>query len=227
MNANDKTQTSDVTKVLEAGIKAVSPSTLYNDLYWVNGYTQAFDNDSLVNIDEQNGAAFADYRVDNATKYFTVTTTIWNNGADTTQYVEITASEANDLTADQQVVVAYDQNNYGDKVAAYVYILKTVTNGTDSPADDWYTYKVGASSVEVNNKTLEVYVSDANMTVAQLTAAGLTTSGHYYTTTDGVRSEVAVANNSTATILSIMAQDGAALTAVNGWNVSFTIVTSK
>ena len=66
------------------------------------------------------------------------------------------------------------------------------------------------------------------MTVADLTNAGLTTTGHYYTTNaDGVRSEVAVANNSTATILSIMAQDGAKLTAVNGFNVSYTILPSK
>ena len=105
----------------------------YDVLFWENGFTMAFDGDSLVNLVKENGSAFADYRVNSATKYFTVTTTIWNNsnGSGTTQYVEVTASEAANLAADKQVVVAYDKTANGDKVASYIYILKTVNNAQD------------------------------------------------------------------------------------------------
>ena len=133
MDANDKTKAADVTKVLEAGIEATVATKDYDDLYWENGFTKAFDGDSLVNLVKENGSAFADYRVNSATKYFTVTTTIWNNsnGSGTTQYVEVTASEAANLAADKQVVVAYDKTANGDKVASYIYILKTVNNAQD------------------------------------------------------------------------------------------------
>lgn len=129
---SDGYATTPLTKVVDAVADATMP-VLADELYWVNGYTKAFDGDSLVNLVKENGSAFADYRVNSATKYFTVTTTIWNNSNDngTTQYVEVTASEAANLVADKQVVVAYDKTTNGDKVASYIYILKTVNNAQD------------------------------------------------------------------------------------------------
>ena len=135
-----------------------------------------------------------------------------------------------DIAKDSIVIVKYDgtKHTLNRYDAEIIYVMVDGGEDTNPDATNWYRYNVGASYVEVNNKTLEVYVSDANMTVADLTNAGLTTTGHYYTTNaDGVRSAVVVANNSTATILSIMAQDGAELTAVNAFNVPFAIVTSK
>ena len=142
----------------------------------------------------------------------------------------LVSGTVSDIAKDSIIIVKYDgtKHTLNRYDAEIIYVMVDGGEDTNPDATNWYRYNVGASYVEANNKTQEVYVSDANMTVADLTNAGLTTTGHYYTTNaDGVRSEVAVANNSTATILSIMAQDGAKLTAVNGFNVSYTIVTSK
>ena len=127
------------TLILKAGIKAVEAMNDYEDLYWENGYVADFDGDSIVTLDEKKGDDFSAYRVNSATKYFTVKTTIWASDLGNTQKVEITASEAKDLMAEQQIIVAYeyDESEVVDSVynnvAAYVYILETETNDTTAP----------------------------------------------------------------------------------------------
>lgn len=113
--------------------KVNNVDTKAGNLYWDRGYVYAFDGESFVNY-KMEGKAFTDffasYRVDDATKYFEVTKTTWANGNG--ENTTITASDNTALTTEARIVVAYTKNDDGEKVATYVYILKSIT---DKPAD--------------------------------------------------------------------------------------------
>ena len=70
--------------------------------------------------------------------------TIWADGANTTTRTSITANESQAVTAGDRVIVGYK-----DGVAAYVYALKTVTDGQETPTE-------AASLILVNNAAKQV-----------------------------------------------------------------------
>ena len=138
-----------------------------DDLNWVNGYVQDIKGDSFINqVSKTDATRAGTYRVDKNTKYFTVTTTIWADAdSKDTQSVEITASEAADLVAESQVVVAYDidSQKFGDEevknnVASYVYIFETKTNSTTQPDED-PVLTVKSLGYDEDNKQYVVSVS--------------------------------------------------------------------
>ena len=113
------------------------------NLYWDRGYVYGFEGESLVNYNMNPATGkftdfYAAYRVDNeaATTYFQITKTIWEDGSSTTTSTEITASEAAALSAEDRIVVAYTTNDAGEKLATYVYVLKTETNGQANPTEE-------------------------------------------------------------------------------------------
>ena len=96
---------------------------------------------------------------------------------------------------------------------------------TDDSRGFSYATVSGVSPSVVGN----VYVSNKNLTVAQLYSAisGSAISGGYYTTnSDGIRTMTVLTNASTATVATVMEQDGAFITITNPAG-TWTVVTSK
>ena len=102
--------------------------TAVDGLYYDRGLVKAFDGDSLVSGTETQ--TFYDYRVNSTTEYYVVTKTIYSNGTENT---EITKGDINSVSVGDRVIVAYksDNNALTENVASYIYVLKTVDNGSN------------------------------------------------------------------------------------------------
>ena len=102
--------------------------TAVDGLYYDRGLVKAFDGDSLVSGTEST--VFYDYRVNSSTEYYVVTKTIYSNGTENT---EITKGDINSVSIGDRVIVAYksDNNALTENVASYIYVLKTVDNGSN------------------------------------------------------------------------------------------------
>lgn len=118
-------------------------SQVVDELNWSRGYIKDYKGGSLVLTQEDKTSTFADYIASGA-KFFDVTMTIWADGANTTTRTSITANESQAVTAGDRVIVGYK-----DGVAAYVYALKTVTDGQETPTE-------AASLILVNNAAKQV-----------------------------------------------------------------------
>ena len=97
------------------------------DLYWDRTKVEKFEGDSLV------GAGYGDYRVNDKTEYYVVTKTQYS---DNTEITEITKGDSNSVAVDDVVVIGYtskDAKKNVDNVAAYVYVLKTESQGQATP----------------------------------------------------------------------------------------------
>ena len=68
--------------------------------------------------------------MNSSTEYYVVTKTIYSNGTENT---EITKGDINSVSIGDRVIVAYksDNNALTENVASYIYVLKTVDNGSN------------------------------------------------------------------------------------------------
>lgn len=126
-----------------------------DDLNWALSYAKKNDGYSLLTTEADKTTAFDVYTSNGNTQYFDVNKTIWTvNPVDgtTTSKTTVTANADQTVSAGDKIVVAYDK----DKVASYVYVIKTETNSTDVPTTDpvltinYMGYNDTAKHYEVN-----------------------------------------------------------------------------
>ena len=185
--------------------------------------TQGYDNLAMnagTGYTVTTTAAVKDFNVTNDTVVINVTKNNINSDA------VLSVGALSDITAGSVVLVKY--NTVGSKyTATVVYVINIGSTGVNPGADAWAIFPVGTSYVEYNNTTLQVYVNDPYLTVADLANAFGTASGGYYVTSGGITTYMAVSATSTNTVLSVMAQNQATITVTNAFGVTYTVVTSK
>ena len=126
--------TVDVTPIIYTyGYTKVIDTQKSSDYYWDRGIVKAFDGKSPVLCDEAGVTAFDyTYRVNDNTEYYVVTKTIYTNNTESTSIVK---GDKDSVAVGDKVVVVYTSTGAGitQNVAAYIYVLKTETQGQNYP----------------------------------------------------------------------------------------------